>query len=99
MSRKSRRTLPQTPPPEAPQALPRYRPLARRTVAATAATQTDFTDEAQYIHVRRDLLRIGILAASLFGFLVLLRLLWPYLEPLWPQIYAFLRPLLSAVRI
>jgi len=92
--------VPQSSPPEAAPALPRYRPLTRRTVTATTATTlADFTDEAQYIHVRRDLLRIAILAASLFGALVLLRLLWPYLEPLWPHIHALLLPLLQAVRI
>lgn len=98
MSRKSRRTVaPLSSPPEATPTLPRYRPLTRRPVAA--ATQTDFADEAQYVHVRRDLLHIAILASALFGALVLLRLLWPYLEPLWPYIHAFLRPLLQAVRI
>ncbi len=35
-------------------------------------------DEARYAHVRGDLVRIGLLALSLFGALVLLRLLFEF---------------------
>lgn len=94
MSRKARRTTVargETPPVPA-QPLPRYRPLARPVV-----TQADFTDEAQYVHVRGDLLRIGILAASLFGGLLLLWLLWPLIEPQGARVYGLLLPWLHSI--
>jgi len=73
MGRKSYRTgtsRPETERPVQPSApARRYTPRAART----APVKVDFTDETQYIHVRQDLLRIGLLALGLFSSLILLR--------------------------
>ncbi len=50
----------------------RQQPLPRRA-PARRPTQANFTDESQYTHVRSDLIRIAILAFSLFAALILLR--------------------------
>jgi hypothetical protein len=64
-----------TPPAGAENARPapgrRYTPRTGRTTPV----QADFTDEAQYVHVRQDLIRIGLLAFCLFGSLILLRVI------------------------
>jgi hypothetical protein len=52
-----------------PPAARRYTPRPKRTAPA----QADFIDEAQYTHVRQDLIRIGLLALFLFSSLILLR--------------------------
>jgi hypothetical protein len=71
MGRKSYR--PRIPRPE-PEKQP-MAPVRRYTLRATrsGSAKADFTDESQYVHVRRDLLRIGLLALCLFGSLVVLR--------------------------
>ncbi len=46
-----------------------------RTLAGRAAARAEVVDESQYKDVRRDLLRIGLLALSLFSALVVLRIL------------------------
>ena len=55
-----------------PQSAParRYTPRTGRTTPVRA----DFTDESQYVHVRQDLIRIGLLALCLFSSLILLRI-------------------------
>ena len=88
MGRKSYRTRTVTPRAEQPAAAPVQRPgpqtqgqgaspaPARRYTprgGRTGPAKADFTDEAQYTHVRYDLLRIGLLALCLFGALILLR--------------------------
>jgi len=63
------RTAP-APPAEQPAPVRRYTPRASRA----AAPRADATDERQYAYVRRELLRIGLLALALFGSLVVLRI-------------------------
>ena len=53
----------------------RRRPSASRKRIKTPGPPP-VPDEALYAHVRGDLIRIGVLALTLFGALVLLRLLW-----------------------
>jgi len=47
------------------------RPAASRL--REGSLRATFTDESQYTHVRGDLIRIGLIAFSLFAILVLLR--------------------------
>ena len=70
MGRKSYRTGTPVPPVEAPTPARRYTPRATRTTAA----KVDPTNEAQYAHIRQELLRIGLLALALFSSLVVLRI-------------------------
>ena len=72
MSRKSYRTGTSRPPVDPPVPARRYTPRTARTAPARV-DYTTFTSETQYVHVRQDLLRIGLLALCLFGSLVLLR--------------------------
>ena len=64
MARKSRRkqTTPAT----------TVRPAGSRRSSRRGAPQADFTDESQYVHVRGDLIRIGLLAFVLFTVATLL---------------------------
>ncbi len=72
MSRKSRRREIKIPPPQEAE------PVAERPPRSTvrqSSPRADFTDESQYVHVRGELLRIGVLALCLFSALILLRVL------------------------
>ncbi len=71
MGRKSYRSGGTPPPEEKPStpSAPRYTPRAARPTPS----KVERIDESSYTHVRRDLVRIGILALSLFSLLILLR--------------------------
>lgn len=70
MGRKSYRTGTTAPQPEQPTPVRRYRPHTARAAGAKA----DPVSEGQYVHVRQELLRIGLLALALFSSLIVLRI-------------------------
>lgn len=74
MGRKSYRTGTPAPSPdprpEQPAPVRRYTSRAARP----AAVKADPVSQAQYTHVRRELLRIGLLALALFSSLIVLRI-------------------------
>lgn len=71
MGRKSYRQGTPEPRTKQPTPVRRYAPRAARTVGA----QADPVSESQYAHVRRELLRIGLLALALFASLIALRII------------------------